>query len=102
MRDHCDYMLNPKVFSQIQAQMGACEVNQTTSTALQLETRSREGRCLQLGQVPVKGFCQPSMVLDSTLLGSGEEAESQDNNNHLIVEHSAMVSSSTEIIRGLP
>ena len=50
--------------------------NQTTTTVLQLEagSRSRGSGCVQSGLVSSKGFCQPSVVPDSSLPGSVKEA----------------------------
>ena len=77
--------------------------NQTTTTVLQLEagSRSRGSGCIQSGLVSSKGFCQPSVVPDSSLPGSVKEAESQDSANHSSVEHPTLVSSSAGAIRRL-
>jgi len=76
--------------------------NQAAPMLLQLEARPRgEGnRCFYAKLGSLSGFCQPSVVSDTSLPDQAEETSSTDGTNNTIVENSTMVPTSSGTPRG--
>ena len=78
-------------------------IDEATFTLLQLETGSGSGsnRRLPAGLGGVLRVCQPTLVLDSSMLDQGKISSGTDRSNNSIVENPIMVSSDSGAVGGL-
>ena len=77
---------------------------QTTSSVLQLESRSRSlsNRCIYAGLVTTVGLCQSTMVLNPLLSLQGKNTISTSSVDHSLLEDSILVSNCAGTPGGLP
>ena len=98
VKDRCDWMLNPRIFRQVQALMGPLEIDLFASRLTKQLQRfyswrpDPEAESTDAGLVQSERLCKPSMVLDSSLAQPDKATDRLSSHDHTALDHTTMVS----------